>query len=347
MARLTSASTEQQVEIYVSGGPLGSTELSLHISTARTFVTEPKTLARLLELKAMTPVELTANQAAVTEAMLLPLSIDSAQTIKVTFSPELSAVLTAQFGADLPGEFSIHTRLVNNVLYLRLADYEVFGVQPEWLPEWIGIEVMAFLPDAVTSSVASNDFDVQDAQNGLEAPGSALATSIVYHVPPDQLAWYADFMQLTSLGVTELDGQAVQLYRLSWDIPRYLGGPLFAQQTGVADEGGYPNSTSRLIAIVSTILLDGLHAEVTQAVGVDDPYLHAVEIRVEWALGIAGGPLLAERPTIGFTSTTIHHALNTATSIPAPEGALVPPLTLALQIVKLFQQSIRHASNGG
>jgi hypothetical protein len=318
----------------------------VQISTARTFVIEPQTLARLLELKAMTPEELQANPAAITEAILLPLSIDTDQTIKVALSPELSALLAARFGAEIPSEFSIHIRLVDSVLYLRLADYEVFGAQPKWLTEWIGIEVMAFLPDAVASLVASDDFDVQAAQDALAAPGAALATSIVYHVPLDQMAWYADFMQLTALGITELDGQAVQLYRLTWDIPRYLGGPLFAEQTGITEGGGQPDATSRLIAIASTLLLDGLDAEVTQAVGVDDPYLHAVEIRVEWALGIAGGSLLAERPTIGFISTTNHRALNSAPSIPAPEGALVPPLTLLVQTIKLIQILIRYVVTG-
>ena len=46
MAELTSGTSENQVELYVTGGPLSSNKLSLQISTANSFVIEPETCDR-------------------------------------------------------------------------------------------------------------------------------------------------------------------------------------------------------------------------------------------------------------------------------------------------------------
>ena len=336
MAELTSGTSENQVELYVTGGPLSSNKLSLQISTANTFVIEPETFARLRELTAMSPQALAADPEAATEAMLLPLTIDTEQTTTVTLSPDLLAMLSARFGTEIPAEIAFHSRLVDGVAYTRLADYAVFGTQPDWMPEWIGIELMAFVPAAMAAEVASGEFNVEEAQDALMSPGAAMGAGVIYHVPAEQVAWYADFMQLESLGTMAIDGDTANLYRYTWNIPRYLGGPLFAQQAGILGADGEPTPASRILAIVSTILLDGLQAEVTQAVGVDDPYLYAVDMQVTWALGIAGGPPLAERPLVGLRSTTINQDLNAVDAIPVPAGAVVPPISLLMQTMKML-----------
>ena len=336
MAELTSGTSENQVELYVTGGPLSSNKLSLQISTANTFVIEPETFARLRELTAMSPQALAADPEAATEAMLLPLTIDTEQTTTVTLSPDLLAMLSARFGTEIPAEIAFHSRLVDGVAYTRLADYAVFGTQPDWMPEWIGIELMAFVPAAMATEVASGEFNVEEAQDALMSPGAAMGAGVIYHVPAEQVAWYADFMQLESLGTMAIDGDTANLYRYNWNIPRYLGGPLFAQQAGILGADGEPTPASRILAIVSTILLDGLQAEVTQAVGVDDPYLYAVDMQVTWALGIAGGPPLAERPLVGLRSTTINQDLNAVDAIPVPTGAVVPPISLLMQTMKML-----------
>jgi hypothetical protein len=337
MAGITSGTTEHQMEVYFTGNALRENRLSLRISSERTFVVRPETLTRLFELQSMTPEALMASPAAVTEAMLLPLSIDSDQTSTVAFSPELVAMLSERFGTDLPASFSYHTRTVNNVMYIRPADFTVFGAQPEWMPEWLGVRMMGFLSDTIASAVESPEFNVTDAQDALVAPGAALSTGVVYHIPPEQMAAYADFMHLTSVGTRALDGQQVNVYSLTWDIPRYVGGPLFAEQTGLLAATGHPSPASRLLGSLSAVLLDGLYAETTQAVGVEDSYLYAVETQVEWALGLPGGGLLAERPVIGYSSSTINRDLNTVTAVPAPAGAMVLPLDQLLNVIKVLQ----------
>jgi hypothetical protein len=336
MAELTSGSAENQVELYVTGGPLRDNRLSLQVSTASTFVLKPETFAHLRELQAMSPEALAADQQAAIEAMLLPLTIDTEDTITISFSPDLLALLSARFGTEIPTEIAFHSRLVDGVAYTRLADYAVFGTQPGWMPEWIGIELMAFVPDAIASEVASEEFNIQDAQDALMAPGAAMGAGVVYYVPPEQVAWYADFIQLESLGTVALDGEAAGVYRYSWNIPRYLGGPIFAQQVGIVGEDGQPTPVSRILAIASAILLDGLQAHVTQAVGMEDSYLYSVETQVTWALGIAGGTPLAERPTLGLRSTTINRDLNAVDSIAVPAGAVVPPISLVMQTMKML-----------
>lgn len=339
MAELTSGTTETQFEIYLTGGPLGEQELSLQLTTARTFVMAPETSARLVELQTLTSEELAADPAAATEALLLPLAINTSQTTTVAFSPELLALLAARVNADIPASLTFQTRIIDNVLYIRLADYAVFGAQPTWVPEWLGIELTPFMTDTVASAVASPEFDIADAQDALVAPGADMASSeVVYHIRPEQLLAYADFMQLSSLGTSEVEGRTVNIYRLTWDIPRYVGGPLFAQHMGFAAGDRHPSPASLLLGALSSILLHGLQTEVTQAIGVEDGYLYRVQTRVTWDLSLAGGPLLAASPTLGLTSTTTNSDLNNITAIPVPEGAVVPPISLLIQTFRLINR---------
>lgn len=341
MAGLTSGTTENTMEVYLTGGALGDAALSLRISSENTFVAEPETLTRLVELKNMPPDALMADPAAISELMLLPLSIDIDQTITVAFSPELLEMLSTRFGTTPPVTFSFHTRIIDNVMYIRPADFAAFGAQPQWLPEWVGIRMIGLLSDTVASTMASEDFTTQDlteTQNNLMTPGAALATGVVYYVPPDQISLYADFMHLSPLGTREMDGQQANVYGLTWDIPRYLGGALFAQQTGLSSTYGHPSMVSYLLGTLSVVLLDGLHAQTIQTVGVDDSYLYAVETQVEWALGIPGGARLAERPVLGFRSSTINRDLNAVEAIAPPARATVLPLDQFVNVIRALQQ---------
>jgi hypothetical protein len=253
----------------------------------------------------------------------------------VAFSPELMDSLATNFNLNIPNSLSFHTRFVNNVLYIRLADFYIFGTQPNWVPEWLGIETRVLVSNTVLSAVESPDFSVESAQNRLTPPGAALVGSIIYHVPPEQLNYYADFMTLSSRGTTTQDGELVDTYRLTWDIARYLGGPLFAQQTGAAE---FPSATSRLYGSMGTILLDGLSTYMDQSVGAQNFFVYSVDTEIRWALGIPGGPPLAERPTIGVSSTMVNSDLNAINAIPAPEGAVVLPIDAILAVANLLQR---------
>jgi hypothetical protein len=330
MAGLTSGTSENQVRVYFTGGPLRDREVSLELSTASSFVMEPETLARLQALKTMTPEALHEDLAAAADLELLPLAIDIDQTTTVAFSPELVTLLSERLGADIPATLAFHTRIIDNVLYVRLADYAVFGTQPAWVPEWVGIQLTAMLSGTITSAVAEPEFDVLKAQAELVAPGMAMAPSVVYDIPAEQVAAYTDFMHLSALGITEMEGVPVNTYRLTWNIPRYVGGPLFAQQVGLATEEA-PSPASLVLGMLASVLFHGLQAEVLQVVGVEDAYLYQVVTRVEWQIAIAGGPALAESPTIGFISSTTNRELNQVASIPVPEDAVVPPLNLLIQ----------------
>lgn len=330
MAALTAGVSENQVALYVKGGALGDQALTLHLTTTTAFVVEPATLARINALRAMPPEQLAADPAAAAETLTLPLAIDMRQTTAVAFSPSLLSLLAARFHMDIPPAVRFETRLVDGVLYIRLADYAVFGAQPAWMPEWVGIELASIVAAASASEVTSPDFNVQESQAALMTPGMGLAANVLYEVPPQQIDAYADFMRLTLQGTAELEGKPVNIYRLTWDIPRYLGGPLFAEQMGLP-AAGYPNAMSLALGTVSAVLLHGLDAEVIQAVGVDDAYLYQVTTRVEWEMAIPGVQSQAARPTFGFTSTLSNRDLNAVQSIPVPAGAVVPPIGRLVQ----------------
>ena len=88
---------------------------------------------------------------------------------------------------------------------------------------------------------------------------------------------------------------------------------------------------------VGPILLDGLQVQMLQSTDIRDPYVYGVETELKWAMGLPGGPLLAERPTIGISYTMRNYDLNAVESIPVPAGALVRPLDTILAFISLLQ----------
>jgi hypothetical protein len=73
-----------------------------------------------------------------------------------------------------------------------------------------------------------------------------------------------------------------------------------------------------------------------QAVGVSDSYVYSVDTNVTWAIGMPGGQLLSDRPTVGLAVSMHNSNLNQIESIPAPAGAFVPPINFVLAIVNLL-----------
>jgi len=333
MAGLTSGTSENQFKIYATGALLGDQELSLVLTSDNSFVIDAKTLERLNALSAMPPEELAADPAALTEAAMLPLSIDRDQTISLAFSPEMVAHFADTLQVTLPNPLAFHLRVVNGVIYIRLADFGFLGTLPDWTPEWLGIETRAILSATVTSGVANSTIDAASVQSALVPPGAALEGSIVYHVPAEQLAAYDDFMNLTALGVIQQNDEPAQLYYLTWDLARYLGGPLFAARMGQP----FPSPQSRMWGSLGTLLLEGLTTDMKQTVGVANSYVHSVDTEAAWAIGLPGGQLMADRPVLGFSMTMQNSDLNTLRRILPPRGAFVPPINLLFALMGLFQ----------
>jgi len=327
MAALTSGTSVNQFKLYGTGGALGDREVSLILTSDNTFVIDQQTLERLNTLKAMPPDEFAADPNAIAEAALMPLDIDTAQAVTLTVSPELATSLSATFHMSVPNTLSFHTRIVNGVIYVRLADFAIFAGKPEWMPEWIGVEARTFLSNTVSTSIANSTINAADIQHALMPPGAALEGTIIYHVPAEDIAAYQDFMKLVALGAGEQNGEAVKVYYLTWDLPRYFGGALFAERMG---QESYPSAESRLYGSLATILLDGLTTNMRQAIGISDSYVHSADTNVTWAVGIPGGPPIADRPTIGFSLSMHNSNLNQVKQILPPAGAIVLPINLLL-----------------
>lgn len=335
MAELTSGTSINEFKVYITNTPISEQELSIRVSTAYTFVTTPEVLTRLLTLSEMPVEALQADPIALGEAIRLPMTIDRDQVFSVDFSPELMAYLASALNTPIPPSLSFHLRVVNQVVYIRLADYSFLGLQSDTAPEWLGVQTRFLISNTIASALEDPELDVATIQNRLVAPGAAFANTIVYHVPVDQLAAYADFLQLASRGMADRDGELVSTYRLNWDIPRYVGGPLFAEQLGTHE---FPSTTSRLYASTATLIFDGLDTYMNQAIGIEDNYVHSVETSVRWALGLPGGPPMAERTTVGFSRTLQNSNLNSLEAIAIPKDVFVVPIDVIIAISNLFRR---------
>lgn len=335
MAGLTSGTSVNEIKAYMANVPISEQELSVSLSTAYTFVVTPEVLTRLLLLSEMPLEELQADPNALGEAIRLPMTIDREQVISVAFSPELMAYLAKTLNTSIPSTLSFHLRVVNQVVYIRLADYSFLGLQPDWTPEWLGIQTRFLMSNTIASSLENPELDVAAIQKQLVAPGTAFANSIVYHIPAEQLAAYTDFLQLTSRGLYDRDGELVSTYRLTWNIPRYVGGPLFAEQLGTHE---FPSATSRLYASTATLIFDGLDTHMNQSIGVEDNYVHSVETEVRWAIGLPGGPPMSERTTVGVSRTMQNSNLNSVEAIAIPKDVFVVPIDVIIATSNLFRR---------
>lgn len=335
MSGLTSGTGINQFKVYVENLPISEQELSVSVSTAYTFAITPEALTRLLLLNEMPLEELKADASTLGEAIRLPMLIDRDQVLTVEFSPEFVTYLGNALNTTIPSSLSFHLRVVNQVVYIRLADYSFLGLQSDRTPEWIGIQTRFLISNSIASALANPDLDVAAIQQQLVPPGAALANSIVYHVPAEQLAAYADFMQLNSRGLFDHNGELVSTYQLTWNIPRYVGGPLFAEQVGTHE---FPSSTSRLYASTATLIFDGLTTQMNQSVGVEEPYIHSSDTEVRWAIGLPGGPPLAERTTIGFSRTIQNSNLNSVETIAIPQDVFVVPIDVIIAVSNLFRR---------
>ena len=336
-AMLTLASGEASNIIEISIGGADSTAArpaSLRLTSLSTFATTPETIERMAELSAMDPAELVADPALVAESMMLPLQVDTAQTGIIEFSPELADLVEARTGIDLPNELEYNTRMVDGVLYIRVADFAGLVPQITMFGDWIGIEMDAIMPLVLDSAAEKAEAgeapaDTEDLVEGMEPPGSAMTSAYVVMIEPGQEEAYASFLELVALRDTTIEGNEAAVYGMKMDVPRYFVSPVFAEhvRSMLVERGSTEADSSIWVPMVGAsmaLLFRNASAEVQQSVDLSNANTYDIDMALSWTLGGVN---------LRVDIAAENRSLDSVSAIPAPEDAFVPPLRLIMPLL--------------
>ena len=331
MAGLTSGASANLVEVTVYPASMGATgPISASVGLDGAFVAPPATIERMAELTAMGEAAIMADPALVSEALTLPLTIDTAQTVRISLSPSLADTLGAQFRGQLPATLSFETRFVDGVVYVHMADFAGFWPQATRFGEWIGIDVMFIVPDSLAQRGAAGQVTPDEVAEALTPPGAELPGAYIISVPQGQEEAYANFVEIVALRDTIVDGHAAAVYRIRWDLPAYLASPVVAERVYTASDGQVNLAPfAPLILMAATGLLQNLDNQVVQQIGLDDPYLYERDTAAGWSLG---------NLRFEVRNLSANRSLNVLEAIPAPENAFVPPLGLIWGLIQAVRQ---------
>lgn len=331
MAGLVSGESLSILEFtFTSGEVATSGPMSVSIGIEGAFVAPPATIARMEELAALGQDAVMADPALVSEAMTLPLTIDTAQTVRVSLSPSLADALGVGLPVTLPPTLSFQTRFVDGVAYVRAADFAGFWPQATRFGEWIGIDLRFLVPGMLAQRAAAGEITAEQVADALVTPGAELPGAYIIRIPPSQEAAYARFVEIIALRDTVVDGKAAAVYRIRWDLPAYLASPVAAEHIYTASNGQVNIAPfASLILMAATPLLQNVENEVVQQIGIAEPFLFQRDTSFGWALGDL---------RVQVRNLSANRSLNTLNAIPAPEEAFVPPIGLIWGLIQAVRQ---------
>ena len=343
----TSGETAKSGTVYISGFPkLESADATVLFSNRSMFVAEQSTIDRMLALQEIDFEELAADQNTLVEALVLPLSIDTASSTQVTLSPELTALLSDTLKRDVPSEFIYETRQVGGIMYINLARFNDLVPESSMLGDWIGIDLMAFTPKITSDRLSKKDIDLaeieKDVSEALIPPGkSTLAQPYLVKVEPGQEAMLNEFLEILPLRDASIDGQIAAVYRTKMDVPAYAGSSAFTKNLpGLTQttEDALPEKTQERTAerdIAGTIMqgigsaiLSDSNATVVQGIGYDDAFLYGMEMHL--SMEIAG-------KSLDISLQAANANINAVESVPVPEAAFVLPIRLIMGLIDTFK----------
>lgn len=319
-----------------------SAQATVAVANRTMFVTEQAILDRMEALAETDIEEITADKEVLVEALMLPLSVDNASATVVELSPDLTARISQALRLDIPSEQTFETRLIDGILYVNMTSFSQFIPAAGNFGEWIGIDLMAFMPQVMENRLNDPELDLEEIAEevavALTPPGKViLAQPYLVKVEPGDEEMFNDFLEILPLRNAELDGQAIAVYRMKMDVPAYAGSPAFADNFPgfrSAIERVVPNEMASdrdvagtVINSVGRIVLRDSDAVAVQGIGFEDAYLYGMEMDM-------GMSLFGRRFDVQIQSANAN--INSLEEVPVPANAFVPPIRLILGLIETF-----------
>lgn len=338
----TSGETASTVSVILSGLPrISDDEPALTVANRSAFVADPETIDQMLSLQDADLEALAEDPEALQDAMLLSLSIDAASATNVLLSPDLRGRLSDLIGRDVPSEFVYETRLIDGVAYINVSPFAEFIPQIDSLGDWIGIDLMAFMPMIMESRIAEGDLELDELEESLQTPGQALlAQPYLVMIQPEREALFNEFLEILPLRDASIDGQVAAVYRMKMDVPGYTRSPIFLERmpglgqtisedmsADMQPEEAGRNITGTIVQGIGFIVLRNADAMVIQGIGYEDAHLYAMEMNMGLELAGKGVDVIIQSRNAN---------VNRIESVPVPENAFVPPIRLILGLIETF-----------
>jgi len=319
------------------------------------FVVEPEVIEAIQTVGEMDANALAAQfsdgQAYTDFIMQIVLNTDLEQTFTIDLSGDLADSISAQVGMDLPSELMLQYALVDGILYLQLEQVAEMIPALGFLDGWVGVDV----PSAITLFAEDGTLqlpeNIEEFQAGLIVPGIAM-TGMGALGEKQESAMFDEHKTVIRLGDSEIDQTAVAVYATSLDLISLLTDP--DVQSWLIDMLGEDLMTPLgmtkenlgampiLLAMAGPMLFHELDYSILQSIGIEDAYLYRNEVTFNWDLSrlrtMVGAENNPDRPVVlNVVSTNENSEFNSAT-ITAPEGALVLPVAMIVQLLGAVQQ---------
>ena len=354
MAGLTSGTSLFTVDTELSNMPLLNVEDgTLRYSQATQFAITPEALEQIAAVQAMSEAELTAfieDAEAYTEFVGgMVRSTDLAQTITLDLSDGIDDHLGEMLGLELPSTLSIEYVLVDGILYVDMTKLAELVPALGFLDGWVGID----LPSAML--LISDDDLLEPPEDAAEFQADTTPPGITYTgvgllSEDEQSAIFDEHTTVVRLQDTDIDGVPVAVYASQFDLVGLLSDPdaqlwlidLFGEELmaslGITKDnlGAMP----AVLAIGGPMLFNELEYSIFQYVGTEDAYLYRNEVDFVWDLNRMAtifGAASSDSPIIFDVKSTTENSDLNSTVVEPPEGAMVLPLSLILQLIEGLQ----------
>ncbi|MBZ0283271.1 MAG: hypothetical protein K8L97_21215 [Anaerolineae bacterium] len=245
-------------------------------------------------------------------------SVSGDLTLTVFFGDNVIA-LASQGGTELPQKVGFSARLVEGFGYLnlsKLAELDTTGDLPHG---WVGVD-LATVVERALGEVFSQGMDFSTLNMN---PADPLATM-------ELMSTYSTIERLEDATV---NGQTAAVFQTTIDIAGLLTSDAYREMLiQQMEQTGGDFSDADLEAMIDLIgaMYGGFVMQTTQAIGLDDFYVHQMGLILDWPFDISAmmeafgeTPNKAPAIELGLTATVDLSQFNAAPEITAPEDASV------------------------
>ena len=275
MTALESVAFDLEMTFSASGEgldlPEGAESFTMLIGAEGALAFDPEMIAALQSF-AEDPASLMANLSEVYGDLLR--SFSGNVTLNMALPPEMMADV-------MPGmeSLALELRMAEGVFYVNVGSL-MPAESGSQMPSWIGVDVATLYQNMLAESMAS--------AGDMEELFSSDLFSSMYD--PEFLG---QFVTISRLGDEEMMGQTMAVFHTSLDYAALIASDAFADYLAavIAMQGEAAQDMPENFDEIMAAIVGGLSVESTQWIGLDDYYVHHVEVDMAFSMDPA---LLAE-----------------------------------------------------
>ncbi|MEO8611144.1 MAG: hypothetical protein ABI690_24825 [Chloroflexota bacterium] len=327
MRGLHSAAFNFQLDVNLTNVPeSNTTDVHFKLTGNGAYAITPEALSALM----LSPSEMLQNMDKMPQILEDAIKAISADTTLILFLPPN---LPGR-NEPLPDKVGLSLRMVDGIGYAnldKLAGLDSTGDMPHG---WVGVDLAGYLQQSMNAQAG--------AMSGLSGMNLDTMSALT---DPDFINSY---MTVTRSDDTTIDGQNAAVFNQSIDLGALFSSDTFQKMireqlnSSSSVTGMGANNIDSVLSLYST-LFKGFVVNATQTIGLEDHFVHQINMTLDWALDFSGiassfgdtGSTISTPPiniSLNLQAGLSH--FNNAPEITAPDNAVIMPLD------KLFQEAM-------